>query len=49
MELKPKASDPKDYDNVELLQNNGKYDIIKAWNNISDPFIFLGHFNDGEK
>jgi len=49
MELKPKASDPKDYDNVELLQNNGKYDIIKAWNNISDPFIFLGHFNEGEK
>ena len=39
---------PKDWMNIELIQNGPKHDIMFAYNkDRSDGLIYLGHWNDG--
>lgn len=40
---------PKDYLTVSLIQSKytNEFDLILAWNNISYPTLYLGHWNDG--
>lgn len=40
---------PKKFNTIEVLQKHGDYDILKCTDSDGDVFIYLGHFNDGEK
>lgn len=41
---------PERYDSIEVLFSYPNYDVMKATHsNTNDSFIYLGHFNDGEK
>mgnify|MGYP003532593873 FL=1 len=41
---------PDRYDSIEVLFSYPNYDVMKATHsNTNDSFIYLGHFNDGEK
>ena len=45
---KERETPPSSYDNVQLLERGGDWDIMLAWdNNINLPMIYRGHWNDG--
>ena len=37
------------FENIQLLlrKGNGKYDVMLVWDNNSEPYVVLGHWNDG--